>query len=139
MKARPREYPPTRPMQSPVRTPAPIPPITSPDELRTLYTRVHWLNIAEMDKTIAENERALATMPADSEPEWARTMLINAAPLVVQRRDEYLRDFEHLMRQTDDRSLETMRRFIGAARELHAKKPEFAFLFEAAPAATDSA
>lgn len=115
-------------MQATSRAPAPVPPITELAELRALYTRVHWLNIADIDRTIAQNEEALAQASAGTSA-WAVTTIQNCLPLLRQRKEEYLLDYEHYVGRSDNLSLETMRLFVVRARELHGRKPEFSFLF----------
>jgi len=117
-------------MQTPARIPAPIPLADTPTELRALYARVHWLVIADMDRALADNEKALAEATEDT-LSWVLATIRGCIPLLRQRREDYLREYTYNMGRTDVLSLETMRRFVERARELHGEKPEFSFLFEA--------
>lgn len=58
---------------------------------------------------------------------------MDAIPALQERANDYQRDYEHLIRQTDDRSLETIRRFIRGVqdRERRGDSPVFDFLFAA--------
>ena len=98
--------------------------------LRELYTRTHWLVIADFQKTIADNEAAVGK-PVPPSERWALDMIRNSIPLLRERVEEYQYQYEIAMRDGDTA---LMRRFLNNTRDAHSNEPEFAFLPKALPA-----
>jgi hypothetical protein len=91
---------------------------------------VHWLVRGELDTLAAESEEAFS--PSNKSPPTdaiARLMRMALNHLYI-RTAAYQSEYEYVITQTDDLSLQTIYLFIENARREYGKKPAFAFLFE---------
>lgn len=116
------------------RARAPIPPTTELDALRALYTRVHWVVIADIENVIAQGEKDLQEHQAEVGQAHMYDMLQRCTAALRERVSDYNSDYAHYIKQTDERSLQTMQRFIRNVADREAGKkdlnPMFAFLFQ---------
>jgi hypothetical protein len=113
------------------RTPKPLPLASELEALRGFYTRVHWLVRGELDTLAAESEEALSPSNESPPPTGAIARLMRMAlNHLYIRTAAYQSEYEYVITQTDDHSLQMIYLFIENARREYGKKPAFAFLFE---------